>query len=130
MFNYRKSSNVGNAPEILQVAATASEAFVVGEALTISSGKVTKASGTTAPKYISAEKKTAVSGDTLSVYLVEKNQEYETELTEAGTLVVGTKVTISSDGTGVTATTTSGVATVVEAEGATVGSKVLIRFED
>jgi hypothetical protein len=129
MFKYRKSSNVGNVPEILQVDATASEAFVVGEALTITSGKVTKASGTTAPKYISAEKKTAVSGDKLSVYLVEKNQEYETDLTAAGTLVVGTKVTISSDGLGVTATTTSGVATVVEAEGATVGSKVLVRFE-
>ena len=128
MFKYRKSSNVGNAPEILQVPATASEAFVVGEALTITSGKVTKASGTTAPKYISAEKKTAVSGDTLSVYLVEHNQEYETELTAAGTLVVGTKVTISSDGLGVTATTTSGVAEVVEAEGATVGSKVLVRL--
>lgn len=129
MFKYRKSSNVGNVPEILQVDATASEAFVVGEALTITSGKVTKASGTTAPKYISAEKKNAVSGDKLSVYLVEKNQEYETDLTAAGTLVVGTKVTISSDGLGVTATTTSGVATVVEAEGATVGSKVLVRFE-
>lgn len=129
MFKYRKSSNVGNVPEILQVDATASEAFVVGEALTITSGKVTKASGTTAPKYISAEKKTAVSGDKLSVYLVEPNQEYETDLTAAGTLVVGTKVTISSDGLGVTATTTSGVATVVEAEGATVGSKVLVRFE-
>lgn len=129
MFKYRKSSNVGNVPEILQVDATAAEAFVVGEALTITSGKVTKASGTTAPKYISAEKKTAASGDKLSVYLVEKNQEYETDLTAAGTLVVGTKVTISSDGLGVTATTTSGVATVVEAEGATVGSKVLVRFE-
>lgn len=129
MFKYRKSSNVGNVPEILHVDATASEAFVVGEALTITSGKVTKASGTTAPKYISVEKKTAVSGDKLSVYLVEPNQEYETDLTAAGTLVVGTKVTISSDGLGVTATTTSGVATVVEAEGATVGSKVLVRFE-
>lgn len=129
MFKYRKSSNVGNVPEIIQVDATASEAFVVGEALTVTSGKVTKASGTTAPKYISAEKKTAVAGDKLSVYLVEKNQEYETDLTAAGTLVVGTKVTISSDGLGVTATTTSGVAEVVEAEGATVGSKVLVRFE-
>lgn len=128
MFAYRKSTNVGNAPEIIQVLATANESYVVGEALKLASGKATKAAGTDVPEYISAEKKTAASGDSLSVYLVEHNQEYETELTAAGTLVPGTKVTISSDGLGVTATTTSGVAEVVDADGATVGSKVRVRL--
>lgn len=128
MFKYRKSSNVGNAPEIIQVPATASEAFVIGEALTLSSGKATKATGTTKPEYICAEKKTAVSGDKISVYLVEPNQEYETVTSADGTLVVGTKYTIDSTGLKVTATSTSGVAEVVAVDGATAGSVALVRF--
>ena len=128
MFAYRKSTNVGNAPEIIQVPATAAEAFVVGEALTLSSGKATKASGTTKPEYICAEKKTAVTGDTVSCYLVEGNQEYETVTSADGALTVGTKYTIASDGLRVTATSTSGVAEVVAVEGTTSGSKALVRF--
>ncbi len=129
MFNYRKSSNVGNAPEIIQVPATLNESFVVGETLKLASGKATKASGTNVPEYICVEKKTAVTGDNVSCYLIEKNQEYETVQSADGTLVVGTKVTINSDGTGVTATTTSGVAEVVKAFGTTSGSAVLVRFD-
>lgn len=128
MFAYRKSTNVGNAPEIIQVPATATEAFVIGEALYLSSGKATKASGTTKPVYICAENKTAVSGDTISCYRVEANQEYETVTSADGTLVVGTKYTIDSTGLKVTATSTSGVAEVVAVYGATAGSKALVRF--
>lgn len=128
MFAYRKSTNVGNAPEIIQVPATAAEAFVIGEALTLSSGKATKASGTTKPEYICAEAKTAVTGDTVSCYLVEANQEYETVTSADGALVVGTKYTIASDGLKITATSTSGVAEVVQAFGTTSGSKALVRF--
>lgn len=128
MFAYRKSSNVGNAPEIIQVPATATEAFVVGEALKLSSGAVTKAAGTFVPEYISAEKKTAKTGDTLSCYLVEHNQEYESVTSADGTLVVGTKYTIDSDGVKVTATATNGVAEVVSVAGTTAGSKVVVRF--
>ena len=128
MFAYRKSSNVGNAPEIHRVPATADETFVVGEALTLSSGKVTKCTGTTKPEYISAEKKTAVSGDKLSCYLVEPNQEYETVTSADGTLTVGAKYTIDSTGLKITATATSGVAEVVAVDGATAGAKALVRF--
>lgn len=128
MFAYRKSSNVGNAPEIIQVPATTSEAYVIGETLKLASGKATKASGTNVPEYICAEQKTAVAGDNVSCYLIEKNQEYETVTSADGTLVVGSKVTLDSDGLKVTATTTSGVAEVVKAFGTTSGSKVLVRF--
>ena len=128
MFEYRKSSNVGNAPEIIQVDATNAEEYKVGEALVLSSGKATKAGATATPEYICAEKKTAVTGDKLSVYLVEANQEYETELSAGGTVVAGVKYTIASDGLRMTATSTSGVAEVVEAFGTTSGSKVLVRF--
>ena len=128
MFGYRKSSNVGNAPEIIQVPATVSEEYSVGEALHLSSGAATKASGTVAPEYICAEKKTAKTGDTVSCYLVEHNQEYETVTSADGTLVVGTKYTISSDGLKVTATATNGVAEVVSVAGTTSGSKAVVRF--
>lgn len=128
MFGYRKSSNVGNAPEIIQVPATNAESYVVGETLHISSGKATKAAGTVAPEYICAEKKTAVTGDTVSCYLLEHNQEYETELSASGAVAVGDKVTIDSTGTKVTATTTSGVAEIVSIAGTASGSKVIVRF--
>ena len=128
MFGYRKSSNVGNAPEIIQVPATISEEYAVGEALTLSSGAVTKAAATVKPEYISAEKKTAKTGDTLSCYLVEHNQEYESVTSADGSLTVGTKYTLDSTGLKVTATATNGVAEVVSVAGTTAGSKVVVRF--
>ncbi len=128
MFGYRKSSNVGNAPEIIQVPATANEEYAIGEALYLSSGAATKAAGTYVPEYISAEKKTAKTGDTLSCYLVEHNQEYESVTSADGTLTVGTKYTLDSTGLKVTATATNGVAEVVSVAGTTAGSKVVVRF--
>jgi len=128
MFEYRKSSNVGNAPEIIQVDATNAEEYKIGEALVLSSGLATKAGATAVPEYICAEKKTAVTGDKLSVYLVEPNQEYETELSASGTVTPGVKYTLASDGLRMTATSTSGVAEVVQAFGTTSGSKVFVRF--
>lgn len=124
MFKYRKSNLSNSVPEILQVPATADEAFVVGEALKLSSGKATKCSGTTKPEYICAEKKTAKSGDTISAQLVANDQEYEVALPDSATLVVGTKYTIGTDGASVTSTSTSGVAEVVAVNGA----KVVVRF--
>jgi hypothetical protein len=46
-------------------------------------------------------------------------------------LVVGTKVTVSSDGLGATDVTTSGVVTIVDKlnAGSTDGDKILVRIE-
>lgn len=123
MFAYRKS-NLTNSPEILQVPATASEAFVVGEALKLASGKATKCTGTTKPEYICAEKKTAVAGDTISCYLVSADQEYNVALPADATLVVGTKYTLGTDGVSITTTSSSGVAEVVNVD----GNNVIVRF--
>lgn len=128
MFEYRKSSNVGNAPEIIQVPANNGTTYTIGQALFLSSGKASACTGTNVPVYICAENKTAVTGDKISCYRVEKNQEYATVSSADGSLVVGTKVTTNADGTKVTATTTNGVAEVVEAFGTTSGSKVYVRF--
>lgn len=128
-FNFIKSSNTAVlVPELIQVPATNAEEYEVGEALKLSSGAVTKASGTNVPEYISAEKKTAKTGDTLTCFLIEKNQHYKTTLSTDGTLVVGTKYTIASSGDKITATSTTGVAEVVSVAGSTAGSEVIVRF--
>lgn len=125
MFGFRRANNSGVAPTIKQVAANSAVTYAVGDALVLTSGKLAKAGATVKPEYISAEK--ASGKDVLSVYQVESNQEYETTLSTAGTLVVGTKVTLSS-ASEVTATTTSGVAEVVSVAGSAKGDKVVVRF--
>lgn len=102
-----------------------------GMALTVSSGKLAVASGTTAPTYISmTERESAVaSGEEIPVIRISPDMVFATKLSVAGTsLNVGDKVTISSDGLGVTATTTSGVAEIVAIHDAAVGGEVLVRL--
>jgi hypothetical protein len=125
MFHYKRANNTAACPTIKQVAANTGVSYEVGDALIVTSGKLAKAGTTDKPEYISAQK--ASGKDVLSVYQVESNQEYETTLSTAGTLVVGTKVTLSS-ASEVTATTTSGVAEVVSVAGSAKGDKVVVRF--
>lgn len=117
-----------NTPIIKQLPAAAAT-YNVGEVAVLASGVVTKASGATMPTYLVAEKGTKTTADTVSVIPIYKDQEYVTTLSTAGTLTVGSKVTISSDSAEVTATTTSGVATVIEATGSAKGSTVIVKFE-
>ncbi len=126
MFGYRRTNNSGVAPTIKQVAANSAVTYSVGDALVLTSGKLAKAGATVAPEYISAEK--AYGKNALSVYQVEKNQEWETTLSTAGSLVVGVKYTLSDTSDSVTATSTSGVAEVVSVAGTTSGSAVVVRF--
>ena len=107
------------------------EAIEVGEALTLSAGKLTKCSGATKPTHIAMASKTATDIDRrMPACRVESNQVYEVPVTEApGSLVPGTKVTIAADGLQVTATTNSGVATIVDTNGAkAIGDKIIVRF--
>ena len=123
-FNFKRANNTGIAvPTTIQMPAKADESYVVGEALKVSDGAVTKCTGTTKPEYIAAEKKTAKAGDTLSVMLVEDNQEYVTTASSSGTFVVGTAYTIHTDGLQITTTTSSGVAKVVDVDGANITVK-------
>lgn len=117
-----------NTPIIKQLPAAAAT-YNAGEVAVLADGKVTKATGTTKPTYLIAEKGTKTTADTVSVIPVYPDQEYITTLSTGGTLAVGSKVTIAADGAQVTATTTSGVATVVEALGTTSGSAVIVKFD-
>ena len=92
--------------QILPVGATA---VVSGQALTLSSGKLVKASGK--PTFVALADGAA--NAEIPVGRVESNQVYE--VASPGTVVVGTKYALTTDGTGITTETTSGVAEVVYA---------------
>lgn len=117
----------GNTPIIKQLPAAAAT-YNVGEVAVLSGGVVTKATGTTKPEYVVVEKGTKTTADTVSVTPIYKDQEYITTLSTAGTLTVGVAYTIAADSAQVTATSTSGVATVVETTGSASGSAVVVKF--
>lgn len=119
--------------EYLPAGAIASTAYVttkVGMALTKTDGNLVLASGTTKPTYISMREHTALTADDLiPVVRVQPDVIFETELSAAGTsLKVGNKVTIATDGLRVTATTSDGIAEIVEILGTEIGDKVRVRF--
>lgn len=128
MFNFKRVNNSAvGAPSIKQLVANTAVSYAVGDALNIASGKAAKVTGTTKPTYICAQKGTGL--NQVSAYLVDGNQEYEVELSAAGTsLKIGDKVTIDSDSAKVTATTTSGVAEIVSINGTAVGDTVVVKF--
>ncbi len=106
-----------------------------GQALKLNTSGVLESAGSSKPTFI-ALSANYVTIDGVKKYLgeiavgrVEPNQLYEVPVTAAPTsLKVGNKVTLSS-GTGVTATTTDGVAEIVSLNGATAaGDTVIVRF--
>ena len=118
-----------NTPIIKQLPAAAATYSVGQVAVVNASGYVTAVSGTTKPTHVVVEKGTKTTADTVSVTPIYPDQEYVTTLSTAGSLVVGSKVTIAADAAQVTATTTNGVATVIEATGSTSGSAVIVKFD-
>lgn len=132
MFNLLKIENARmNVPEPQFYEVTADEAVVYGEALVLSSGKLTKCGATAAPAFIAMKDVGASDTDRkCPVCRVESNQVWEVPVQVAPTdLVAGSKVTLHTDGLQVTATTTSGVVTIVSLNGATAaGDKVIVRI--
>ena len=107
----------------------------VGMALIQTSGNLAIATGTNAPTYLSmCEKDSAcTAGDLIPVIRVDHDTIYETTNSAAfSSIKRGDKVTLhASNGLQVTATTTSGVAEVVDFDddaAAGAGGKVYVRF--
>lgn len=101
---------------------TASETIVIGEALVLSSGKLTKCGATVVPEFIAMG---AAVGGKIPVVRVMEEDTFEAPLSAAGTsLNVGDKVTLSGTGLEVTATTTSGVFTITKINGTSIGDTV------
>lgn len=104
--------------------------LVPGTLLYLNAGKLAVASGTTKPQFIAHHTGTTSDGQQIAVEKIKESTIYETTCSAAFTSIkVGNKVTIGADGLTVTATTDSGVATVIGIDGTTVGSKILVRFE-
>ena len=137
MFNLRKIVNGRmNVPEPEYLPTTPSEVYAEGEALVLSAGKLTTATGTTKPTHIALKSYNAPATDNkeLPVARIEKNMVFEVPVNYSGTpaaIVLGTKLTVATDGCGVTDVTTNGVATVVDTLNAnkTAGDTVLVIFE-
>lgn len=118
-------------PDSVTLPRNAGAAYVAGTALILSGGVAVAATGAKKPQYICYSNNAANDGSELVAYAVSSAMRFEVPVTAAPTaLKVGDKVTLSADGKGVTATTTDGVATIVDLQGATaVGDKIIIRFE-
>lgn len=97
-----------------------------GMALVISGGKLAKCGATVKPAYIAMS--SGITDQKIPVIPVAENQIYRVPCT-AVPANIGIKVTINSDGLQVTGTTTDGVATVVDLNGATKGGdQIYIKF--
>lgn len=121
---------VGNTPPIVYMQPTDGEAYQVGEALKLASGKVTLCSGAVAPSHVCVGP--IDDNGVVPCVEVQKYMEFETTLgvapTDSATVGVGDKVTLHTDGMQVTATKTGGVAEVTGIDGQTVGSRVTVKF--
>lgn len=111
------------------IEASAIGACKVGMALTLTDGKLAKATETVKPTYISMYQGTVASGDRIPVLRVLPDTRFKTQLSAAGTsLKVGDKVTIDTTGMLATATTTSGVLEIVQINGTGIGDDVIVRI--
>ena len=126
MFSLKRADK-GNNPAIKELPAAAGT-YTVGQVAVLEDGYITPVSGTTMPTYVTAGAGTLASGDIIAVNPIYKDMEFDTVLSANGSLVKGDKVTISSTFDSVTATTTNGVATIVDVAGTTSGSAVRVKF--
>lgn len=128
---YLYQTDDGRAPAIEYLPCSAIQPKF-GMALTVTSGKLAIATGTTAPSYISLfQAKAAVAAGTIiPVMRVGKDIIFRTSNSASlADVNIGAKVTLhASSGMQVTATTTSGVAEIVGKDGNAAGSDVYVRF--
>lgn len=100
----------------------------VGMALTMTAGKLAKATGSTKPTYISMYGKPVADGEQIPVIRVHEETVFETQFSaDASAVKAGDLVTIDTTGTMATANTTDGVLEVVEIYGSNAGDAVLVR---
>ena len=91
---------------------TDAEEVTLGEALVLTSGKLTKCAATATPEFIAMAAGTAVE---IPVLRVMEDMIFETTFAaDASAVAEGAKVTLHTDGAQVTATTTNGVFTITK----------------
>lgn len=111
-----KRREIGDVERFLSLPVTADETYARGEVLTLTAGKLTKASGTTKPTYIAVTSN--IDNGQLLVEPVLSTTQFAVESTAiVASTLVGSAVMIGTDGLTVTATTTDGVFTIDETDG-------------
>lgn len=104
---------------------TDGEAAVLGEALVLTSGRLTKCGATATPQFIAVKTQAleATSVTPLPVERVREDVEYSVDsMATVAVTLIGTKVTLHTDGLLITATTSSGVFEISATDGATTTS--------
>ncbi len=122
--------NINSTEPFIYLETTEGVSYNPGAAITVTEGKAVLATGTTKPEYIAVSKIKGGEGE-LAAIMVLPDMVFEAELSaSASALSVGSKVTIASDGERLTATTTSGIAEILEFKTTSkaVGDKVLFKF--
>ena len=131
-FSFNESYIKPNSPITIMLPAKASATYNVGDALNFTGGVLEKATGTTAPTHICSAYYVAPASGMKKIPVVPANagQLYKTTFAADATAVTeGSKVTIHTDAAQVTATTTSGVATIVKKYGTGAsGTACLVKF--
>ena len=119
---------VGVQTPIQYLPGTEGETFVLGEALSVSAGALTKCAADAKPEYIAVG---AANGlGEVPVVAVDDHVQFMAHLSEAGAeLKLGDKVTISADGLCVTATT-GGKAKILAVHDSEIGGKAIVKFVD
>jgi hypothetical protein len=129
---FAKSLSGENFQTTKKLPTTASEVYSEGEALVLSGGKLTKCGPTVKPQFIAAQDYSApaTGNKDIYVYPVLPHHIYEAAFSaDASAVTEGAAVTLDADGKRITATTTSGVATIYAKLGTgAAGTKAYIRF--
>lgn len=127
MFSFKKNNNGKNFPVIEEKKAAAGT-YEVGDLLVVNaSGQVAIAGSTDAPTFVCNADVTCASGDVIAVAPILNGHVYEATFSADGSaLKAGAKVTTAS-GKYITATTASGVATLLT-DGAASGKTALVEF--
>lgn len=125
MFKFLRNER-GGSPALCDIPAVSGTVYKIGLPLTAAGAVV---SGETAPDYICAQETTGTEGGFVKAIAVSYDDVYLTKFTAAPTAInAGDKVTIASDGAGITATKTNGVAKVIKKYGDASGSMAEVKF--
>lgn len=126
-----ETRNVTSSQPLIELACVEDVEYKIGSALVVTAGVAELATGADVPTHICNTEKVGKEGEFIYGYLVLEDMVFEANLAADGSdLEVGDKVTIDTDGVGVTATTTDGTAEIVAfATGdKSKGAPVLVRF--
>ena len=124
---FKKDAGIPIIKEIPAAAGT----YVVGQTLKFNeAGLLAPVAGTNVPEYICASGTSIISGVAIAVNPVYRDTEYLTVFSADGSsLKPGAKVTIATTFDSVTATTTNGVAEIIEKLGSGAsGTEVIVKF--